>query len=578
MGNNFSAQRGRPFPPAPTFVPNRMDSPRDTTMWDVDDDVAVSPDDTEMPDVPDEELEVNRSLVGSFPVESTPKVRGKRGTVGGPVRQTGKRRRNQRRVRRQAAGVTIHGGSGKGGDGGDSRIKSPVLPDGKEHHQKPSKSVDEPSPASEDTPPTHGRDRANSDVVKSKKFHSLRTAFNPEWNTSFPLRTEKGLPNQGTVCYRNVTLQILLHAPVFLNWLAANQQRHAPRAASVCSGSKGSRTGLSLLWPRVFDDWDEGSHDGHQDAVEFWLDLLRQFTAQTKPLQRPDLDAIFSIPTVNMIKCQSGACTTKYKSDQTNFLTLQFPADTRSLTSIDEMITSFFSANPIEETGCPDCSHARLTQECLGRPPELLLVHLNRIRYRDGELQKIDRKATFRETIELDRAVFDPRLAAADDVEYQLSSVILHRGRSTQSGHYRIVVRGRAGQWSLLDDESAPRHYDSFEDFASGQSIQSEVYLLAYRRLCFDPQHGTTGTTRDVSTAEGDNLNLMLLKPEKGAAGTQESPNIILASERTADQEIQNNPLRMNRKREAGDSAESGSDGPDVRRSGRKKKRMNYKE
>lgn len=98
---------------------------------------------------------------------------------------------------------------------------------------------------------------------------------------------------------------MLLHLPVFLNWLTHNAERHVPlgqecriagqagrcklcRFIDVMLGywvpSRDPNGVIQQFWTRVFQDWNGGANGGQQDAVEFWAELFRQFKVETRSL------------------------------------------------------------------------------------------------------------------------------------------------------------------------------------------------------------------------------------------------------------------------------------------------------
>lgn len=174
-----------------------------------------------------------------------------------------------------------------------------------------------------------------------------------------------------------------------------------------------------------------------------------------------------------------------------NFLPIHFDSETDNSTPIQTLIDSFFDKTPVEGNNCTQCAKPRKMQQWLGHPPEVLLVHLNRIGYGKTGIKKIVQKVSFTTQIKVSQHSLDPRLPARsrEDVNYELSSVILHRGETTHSGHYRILAKSPAGLWVLLDDNRDPDELRYFDESAADAAIQSQAYVFAYRRLPLDPDY-----------------------------------------------------------------------------------------
>ncbi|KAJ6036182.1 hypothetical protein N7540_000461 [Penicillium herquei] len=145
------------------------------------------------------------------------------------------------------------------------------------------------------------------------------------------------------------------------------------------------------------------------------------------------------------------------------------------------------------QTACEECECSRDECERIREPPELLLLHLNRIDVVQGRARKIRRLIQYNKDLRLDKAYFDPRLARQggrrgfrskkeqDDLTcyYELFWVGLHNGESHQEGHYHCMAKGRR-DWAFLDDQ----HTGVFDEAEfKSERAESQSYLFGYRRI-----------------------------------------------------------------------------------------------
>ena len=72
-----------------------------------------------------------------------------------------------------------------------------------------------------------------------------------------------------------------------------------------------------------------------------------------------------------------------------------------------------------------------------------------------------------------------------DTANYQLVSVITHKGRSTDSGHYVAWCQDKGEKWLKFDDDEVTQK--TIEDilFLKGGGDWHMAYYLLYRKLQF---------------------------------------------------------------------------------------------
>lgn len=86
--------------------------------------------------------------------------------------------------------------------------------------------------------------------------------------------------------------------------------------------------------------------------------------------------------------------------------------------------------------------------------PEVLIIHLKRYSYANDALTKVQKFISFDETLNL--APFISEHLATNEAEYQLSSLVVHKGTRLTSGHYYSYVKhpNTREDWFLMDDSN----------------------------------------------------------------------------------------------------------------------------
>ena len=107
--------------------------------------------------------------------------------------------------------------------------------------------------------------------------------------------------------------------------------------------------------------------------------------------------------------------------------------------------------------------------------PEVLIIHLKRYSYANEGPTKVQKFISFAETLNL--APFVSEHLPTNEAEYQLSSIIVHRGPRLASGHYYSYVKlpNTNDDWFLMDDSNV-----SGKDWETVNKEQA--YLLFYSK------------------------------------------------------------------------------------------------
>lgn len=176
--------------------------------------------------------------------------------------------------------------------------------------------------------------------------------------------------------------------------------------------------------------------------------------------------------------------------------------------SLERGLARFSAPDAIEGYRCPRegeiCRALRTLT--IAKAPLVLSVQLKRFSF-SGFGKKITRDVSFPLVLDLGPAMDPQALAEAPHFgkapTYDLCGVVVHAGRSAQSGHYIAYVRAPDGLWWLADD-------DLFRQVGQATVLKQQAYLLFYARRDAD------GAGKRVRTDEDRKVE----EPERGAEAT----------------------------------------------------------
>ncbi|KAJ5645509.1 hypothetical protein N7507_011520 [Penicillium longicatenatum] len=352
-----------------------------------------------------------------------------------------------------------------------------------------------------------------------------RFAGNPDWPARLTAGSRVGFKNvSGTDCYKIVTFQMLLHWPGLMNWLDyyADQHRESQAPCKMGAGATpcklcrlrdlydsywygfGNRAFIfKILIEEINKDWIVENKRGQQDVAEYWTEVYRQVRYDTVDIFKKDLVALVQPLTVTHRECKGGdgACKGEWLPNEHVMLHLQFPQRLRlgkeagapedKTPELRESIHQFFAQSDLPAgTKCKTCHNIRVDHEYIAQAPEVLVLHLNRAQYNLEKLEpvKVNTPIVFAEMLELPGSYFDPRIIdPQENVYYELTTVIMHKGDTINVGHYTIYAKGPSGKWVLNDDQMIFR-CKTFDEWAKKEHNQSCAYIFSYRRVEVDKE------------------------------------------------------------------------------------------
>ena len=198
------------------------------------------------------------------------------------------------------------------------------------------------------------------------------------------------------------------------------------------------------------------------------------------------------------------------------------------IATVDEALQKHFSIK--EKSGsCIKCQNKRSDRRCITKPSEILMVQLNRTDdYRRHEHN--EDPINFEGNIQLRKEYFDPQAEGIKNITYELTSVILRSGPNTYSGHYTIIVKGRTGKWTLIDDTEAKPI--TFSNFCREPKNKKNAYIFVYTRLSRNPSEDRMFRYNKIFTQDRVSKRLGITRkdgPEllNWSSGTRGPPGLL---------------------------------------------------
>ncbi|CAG8907331.1 unnamed protein product [Penicillium egyptiacum] len=361
------------------------------------------------------------------------------------------------------------------------------------------------------------KDNTEPSAKSGEEKRTWRTVIPRYWHPDLPNKTTVGFPNGGVDCYRNAVFQMILHMPIFYNWLTWYKKHHAPKGhvcnlglyeegpsqCQVCQLteiSQGYWAGESESWKPTFkaltqsllNGWKPAGVDSEQDPAEYFDVLYSAIKESTKPMMRGDLEDMLEVEIIMATRCAGkNPCDPRYISNQQRFMMISLSGEEGDILpekpTLSDVIEQHFGHEDDFGT-CPQCGGKKTSRDQIGSFPELLLVQLNRT---DKTGKKIDTHVYLSEQLNIETRFIDERWGNERKVvQYKLTSVVLHHGRDVTRGHYSIGVKGKGDEWSKANDRQI---LDWDPEGPGGNPVHLATgYLFTYRRLPTNDQ-GQTG-------------------------------------------------------------------------------------
>lgn len=192
--------------------------------------------------------------------------------------------------------------------------------------------------------------------------------------------------------------------------------------------------------------------------------------------------------------------------------------------SIEKSIKDFFTPELIkvdkEQKGyvCEKCHKTTnaMKHNSILRAPETLLIHLKKFRFNGTSSSKMKQAVSYPMFLDLTEYCEPDKNNHILPVKYQLTTVVVHEGRSLSSGHYIVHCKQPDGSWATYDDE--------YINKITERDVLKEpnAYYLLYTRL----------TSKEISFQDSppvnvDDLNIPFQKASSNTTLTPTSSPLL---------------------------------------------------
>lgn len=323
------------------------------------------------------------------------------------------------------------------------------------------------------------------------------------WTNQFKGKSPGGLVNKGVTCYMNAAVQTLVHIPAIAHYLNdVSQDKYkstiSPRSVTFT---------LAILFRQMMDkrqvypmkmirrledincmmsEWN--MEDSHEYFMSLMSRLQEDSTPKGQKLNTSILHSIFGGNVSQKVTCKKCGHVSTTMQDLYD-LPVSFSNKKRARISgryeLEDSIKDFFSPesiryDPKSKSGY-DCDKCKTQTDAvkvsrLNDAPEHLAVHIKRFQFEGTHSRKLKEQMNY--PLELDLRDYSVNGAP---LKYKLLGVIVHHGRSVNSGHYVALCRQPNGTWTEYDDEE-------LRGISEKKVLdQDSAYMLVYSKLTPKP-------------------------------------------------------------------------------------------
>lgn len=338
----------------------------------------------------------------------------------------------------------------------------------------------------------------------SQKNQTIPETIEPIIDTNIPL----GLINPHNNCFMNAVLQVLSNIPEISDYFKApetsdlySQDSLSIKYKNLLEGIENSRTTRTTAFSpvefceqaRTIMRFEPTSQEDAQDFFDRFLDKLSNTDLTLGhgivSYGYPYMKSIQTIPnklfTIFLHSRLEIGGIAQAKASPERLLSLEIPTtnqNTQEILSLKHCLENFFAPEKVEDCIIPGTKTrdtARKTLRLLNTPT-YVEIQLKRFAYSINGPSKINTPISIPLNLDLSDYYNDEEKPV--NAQYALSAIIVHRGATSQDGHYYAYIR-KGTTWYCCNDNYIAEFKD-IQDFTDrGYYNKSDLpYLVFYQR------------------------------------------------------------------------------------------------
>ncbi|KRX92902.1 Ubiquitin carboxyl-terminal hydrolase 36 [Trichinella pseudospiralis] len=370
------------------------------------------------------------------------------------------------------------------------------------------------------------------------------------WNAENQLSTGVGLQNLGNTCFMNSVLQVLTNTPPMVNYLTSGEhsrqlcpgtngfcaicalRSHVKRVFAAVKSNSGaiSPTHIAQHIRCVMKSHSHGRQEDAHEFLRYFVDAMQN--AALFPYRGRSLD-IFTQETSVISRIFGGFHRSQIVCNNCQYVSviydpfLDLSLEIKQWNTIEHAMAHYTKMETLSNDdayNCPRCKRRVSARKILTihSAPNVLTIHLKRF----DHFGKIDRHIGYSDRMNLRPFMTEKQ---GPPVNYRLYGVVIHNGRSTNSGHYYAFVCNPLGQWHLMDDSRVC-------PVSNESALKASAYVLFYVRV----------TTPTATVKPQAKLDIHPVQPPVSA--TTKQNKICLFKPRPITVENNVKPLQINLK------------------------------